>query len=424
MAASQALNTGVLYTDRREFYLNGGKIHDLWGGLTPFNTMIEKLKIETSPDPDFRLFEYSGNEHNPTFTCAAGFTMTDAGTETASAFTVAGVGTSGMVGLLVDVYTSTGTYVGQGRVTTAASTTSIKITPTKTETAFAGGSAATGTNTVLEVIGFAAEEGAEAPEAWAQELVVAYNSTAIQRVAVELTGTLLQMSLKGQNERQRLRFNKGKEFMQLRENTLIWSRRKSTTATSPSVYDAPSHNSGAAGRQVRTTAGFIPIMVDNAPGNIHALVKANASYTDLINIFKKVFKYSNAGGTKLMGCGDDLMAYFNQLANEPGNSSKIQLTNNIGMTKAMGFAVYTLQTTFGVLELYRLPTLSISQSGRYSGWGLIMDPESVSKVQFRPQKYFTNIKTDNNPDLVKDEYFVDEGLRMTNPLQNSIIKAV
>lgn len=424
MAATEALNTGVLYTDRRQFYLDGGKIHRLWGGITPFNTLIEKLSVTPTPDPDFRMFEYAGNQHNPVFTCAAGFTMTDAGTETASAFTVAGSGTSGVVGLIVNIWTSDGTYVGQGRISTAASSTSIKIKPTYTAPAFAGGLTATGTNTVLDVVGFADEEGAEAPEAWSQELVVVYNSTSPVRVSVELTEALQQMTLRGEQERQRLRFEKGKEFTQLRENKLIWSRRKSTSPTAPSMYDAPSHNLGAGGRQVRQGDGFIPLLENNAPGNIHTLVSANASYTDFINITKSIFKYTNSAGTKMMGCGDSCLAYFNQLANEPGNSSKMQLTNNIGMSKSLGFAVYTLQTTFGTIEMFRVPTLTISANGRYSGWGLLIDPEEAGKAQFMPQMYYTNIKTDNRPTLIKDEYFVDEGLKLTNILKHSAIKVV
>lgn len=422
MAATAALNTGVLYTDRRVFYPEPQKIHRLWGGLNPFNTIIEKLKVYDVPDPDFRTFEYKGSQHNPSFACAAGVTMPASvdGSTAISSITIVATGAYPTLGMLVDIYGSTGTYYGQALVTTVTSATSIAVLPLYMPSGAAG--AATGTSTTLEVVGFASEEGVTAPIAWSQETTMAYNSCAILRTPVELTGTLLEMNLRGEQERQRLRFEKGLEHQQLRENAFLFSRRKSAS----SVYtEGPSHLTGAGGKLVRTTHGFIPTIVDNASStNVHTLVTANASWSDWVTIQKKVWKYSNAGMTKMMGCGDTLWAYLHQLADNPGSSSKMQITLNTQLTGKMGFPVMSCVSGFGLLELFRVPSLTITGNGRYAGYGLIFDPEEIGKAQYRKSQYKTNIKTDDGYDGVKDEYFSDEGLFINLPERHHIIKAV
>lgn len=416
MPVTAAMNSGVLYTDRRVFYPEPQKIHRLWGGLNPFNTIIEKLKTYPVPDPDFRTFEYKGSQHNPSFACAAGFTFPTLGGSVGS-ITVVASGVYATLGLLVDVYGSTGTYYGQGVITSVASATEFTIT-----SLYTASNAATGTSTTLEVVGFASEEGVTAPIAWSQETTMAYNSCAILRTPVELTGTLLEMNLRGEQERQRLRFEKGLEHQQMRENAFLFSRRKSAT----SVYtEGPTHATGANSRQIRTTHGFIPTIVDNAAStNVHTLVTANASWSDWVTIQKKVWKYSNAGMTKMMGCGDTLWAYLHQLADNPGTSSKMQITLNTQLTGKMGFPVMSCITGFGLLELFRVPSLTITGNGRYAGYGLIFDPEEIGKAQYRKSQYKTNIKTDDGYDGVKDEYFSDEGLFINLPERHHIIKAV
>lgn len=415
MPATETLNSGVLYTDRRTFYPEPNRVHRLWGGLNPFNTIIEKLNTFQVPDVDFRTFEYKGNQHNPVFTSAAGFTMTAAGTESA-AITVTSSGTSPALGLIVDVYKSDGTYMGQGVITTRTSTTVFEITPTYTASA-----AATGTSTTLEVVGHAAEEGSESPEAWSQELTMAYNSCATLRTPLELTGTLMEATLRGQSERERLRFEKGREHQQLRENAFLFSRRKSDN----NVYtEDANHITGAGSKQIRTTHGFIPMVSDNAPDNIHTIVKANHQWKDWVALQKLIWKYSNAGMTKMAGCGDDFLAWLHQFAAEPGSDTKIQLQLDVQTSQSMGFKVWSVMTGFGDLSVFRVPTLTNASGGRYSGYALIFDPEEIGKAQYRPSRYFTNIKTDNNYDGIKDEYFSDEGLYMNLPERHHILKAV
>lgn len=420
MAAAEALNSGVLYTERRDFYPEPQKVHRLWGGLNPFNTIIEKLKVYSVPDPDFRTFEYKGSQHNPSMAVAAGVSMPATVGTAIDSITVAVTGAYPTLGQLVDIYGSTGTYYGQAIVTTVGSSTSISVKPIYMPSGAA--SAATGTNTTFEVVGFASEEGMTAPIAWSQELTMAYNSCAILRTPVELTGTLLEMGLRGERERTRLRYEKGLEHQQLRENALLFSRRKSAA----SVYtEGPSHLAGGGGKQIRTTHGFIPTIVDNASStNIHTLVTANASWADWVTIQKKVWKYSNAGMTKMMGCGDTLWAYLHQLADNPGSSSKMQITQNTQLSGKMGFPVFSCISGFGLLELFRVPSLTITGNGRYAGYGLIFDPEEIGKAQYRTPSYRTAIKTDDGYDGVKDEYFADEGLFINLPERHHIIKAV
>ena len=53
----QGGQTGILYTDRRNFYLDPMEVSSLFPSVAPFVTFTGAMGVETLPDPDFKLFE-------------------------------------------------------------------------------------------------------------------------------------------------------------------------------------------------------------------------------------------------------------------------------------------------------------------------------------------------------------------------------
>ena len=55
-----AFNTGLLYTDQRQFYVNPFSYSELFPAATPFlSNIIARAKVITNlPDPVFKLFQH------------------------------------------------------------------------------------------------------------------------------------------------------------------------------------------------------------------------------------------------------------------------------------------------------------------------------------------------------------------------------
>ena len=60
MAATEKLlkASGVLYTDRRNFYVDPQVTKELWTDVAPFTTMISNQEQRDVPDPVFKMFEH------------------------------------------------------------------------------------------------------------------------------------------------------------------------------------------------------------------------------------------------------------------------------------------------------------------------------------------------------------------------------
>jgi len=53
---SQSL--GVLFSDRRDFYLPDSMTQELWTDVAPFTTFASKMGYDSHSDPDFKMFEH------------------------------------------------------------------------------------------------------------------------------------------------------------------------------------------------------------------------------------------------------------------------------------------------------------------------------------------------------------------------------
>ena len=51
-------SAGVLYTDRRDFYVSPQVVKELWTDVSPFTTVISNREQRKVPDPIFKMFEH------------------------------------------------------------------------------------------------------------------------------------------------------------------------------------------------------------------------------------------------------------------------------------------------------------------------------------------------------------------------------
>ena len=62
MATSKNLSaggaSGVLYTDRRDFYIDPQVTKELWTDVSPFTTVISNKETRQTNDPVFKMFEH------------------------------------------------------------------------------------------------------------------------------------------------------------------------------------------------------------------------------------------------------------------------------------------------------------------------------------------------------------------------------
>ena len=409
--AKSALNSGVLYEDRRNLYLNPHITKELYPSVTPFTTLIQNMSMVKTPDPDYKMFEHEASWVDMRF-LQAGSGNTDAlavSTESAD-ITIDGVVGQPYLGLKVDIYAdsagSPGTYKGQAVITTMTSSSVVQVTPIYklADPSFAD-------NDIFVAVGHAAGEGTGAPEATSDELTIAWNSAEIMKTPVEITGTLHEMALRGySSELARLRDDKEKQHKILKEKSFLLGRRLGADYTASTA-----HINGADGKKIRTTHGVVPFIYDESPSaNKIAVTMSTYTYDSFIDDMQIQFLYSNDNAIKYAVTGDTALGYWSKIESS-GFLGNAGVTINISPEEErFGFNVRNLRTPSGLLRLTRSPLMSQGMQGVYSGYMVIVDPENVQHVTYRASRYETNIQA-NDLDGQKDQYFSDEGLGITLP---------
>ena len=210
MAAKDLTGSGVLFTDRRNFYIDPQIVKELWTDVTPFTTVIANRETRTVPDPVFKMFEHRQPWIKQSFFAASNPAAPGANTESADfdIDNIVGLPTpdASWLGLQVECWDTTETTNrGVAIVTTVTDSNTIPVTPLNADMDIAD-------DDVFYVVGNAHGEGGYSPEAWADELKVVYNACQIFKNPLEITGTLLQASLRGESsELARLRMQKSQE---------------------------------------------------------------------------------------------------------------------------------------------------------------------------------------------------------------------
>jgi len=459
MAAKDLHNggaSGVLFTDRRNFYIDPQVVQELWTDVTPFTTVIANKETRTVPDPIFKMFEHRQPWVEQSFKAAANPDNAAAGAECSGAFavdTVKGLPATpdaSWLGLECEVWSEanylakTGTPRGVVLVSVAATTIKYKnignatIDPADDD--------------VFVVVGNAHGEGGYSPEAWADELKVVYNSCQIFKNPLEITGTLLEASLRGESsELARLRMQKSQEHKIQKERAFLFGVRNGGTGLGDGLYDEGLLGSGSdpnegvladegvagaalgtlaaplgsgAGK-VRTTYGIIPAIIaygaaDGDHQNYFTASEASYSYGQFVDDMEKVFQYVPTSGVKKAFCGAGALGYWSKMAGNSGFAGNNGWSVNLGDMKrdSLGFNYRTLETPHGMLQLIPTPALR----GPWNKSMLVVDDDNLFHSQYRAPMYQTNIKTDNAYDGVKDQYMSDEGIGITNIISHSLIK--
>lgn len=415
-------STGILFTDRRNLYLDPNVTHELYPSVTPFLTFISRVqKRKKTKDPDFKMFEHRSKFYDM-YCRNNGNTQTlTTKTEVTSAIAIDGMVGGIQVGSVIDIWDSTKTtYKAQAVVTTYTSQSSIKITPTYV---VSSGVTALADDDYFFIITDAQAEGSGAPEAFADELEIAWNSTGIMKTPVQITGTLYEMSLKGYSkELARLRMEKEKEHKMKKEKAFLFSRRIGGLSQAPSSTYA--HIVNSAGDPIRTTHGIIPSIEDyNDGSNVITRQMATFKYDDFIDDMVTMFEDVNERGVKYGFVGSGYLAYLNKVA-QGGflRNTNIYLHPDSKMSK-YGFNIRELETPNGILKLVPTRELTKTHGGIYTNTCIIIDPENVFHVTYRASKYQTSIQ-DNDIDGIKDQYFSDEGCGVVLPETHFIHKLV
>ena len=413
--------SGVLYTDRRDFYIKPNVVKELWTDVTPFTTVIANQNTITGmSDPTFKMFEHRNPWVNQTITCGTAEANVAVSAESgflaySASSNVGGEGAH-WEGLEVDIATS-GAVLGQGVISVwtadanddgTANDARIKI---KVLNSYDAGGIDFAVGSVLTVIGNAHGEGTGAPEAWSDDLSVVYNSTQIFKTPLEITGTLLEASLRGESkELARLRTMKSQEHKIQKERAFLFGANPKGISDGFSDIEALSDKNGKA---LRSTMGIVSALkkygtsTDVDAQNVFASTEID-TYGEFVDAMEKIFQYVPTAGVKKAFVGPGALGYFSKQGGNAGSfAGDSGWTVNLGDMKrdSLGFNYRMLETPHGMLQLIPTPALRYN----YNKHMLIVDEENLFHAQYRAPKFEASIQA-NDYDGVKDQYMSDEGI--------------
>lgn len=439
MAVKTLSGAGVLYTDRRVFYLRPNVVQELWSDVTPFTTLVSNRNIVSGlADPLYKLFEHRDPWVKQEFTIASPSSATIASNDTGITLTASGTPTGlpaitdpAYINLTGQIWDTTKTtrrgvvYVSAN----SAGTLTVKNLDTSSITGVVAGD-------IFVVIGNAQGEGSLAPKAWADELKVVYGSTQIFETPLEITGILYQASLRGYNkELERLRMQKNKEHKMQKERTFLFGMSTLGTGladsrdgtSTESFADSP--RTDANGNSVRTTMGLVTALEKygiststNDDQNIFNITEASYKYANFVDDMEKVFHYYPDGGVKYAFCGPGAMSYWSKLDGAAFMVGKSGWQVKIGDVQRsdLGFNIRMLETPHGMLALVLTPALR----GPYNKYMVVPKDGNLSLCQFETPQFKVNVKVDDGYKGEKDVYFSDEGIGMTLIESHKLFKIV
>ena len=424
--------TGVLYTDRRNFHLKPSQFAELFKNVAPFLTYTMRANFRTGlQDPVFKLFEHKApwerqvmSNNGSSVTIAAAATGAAAQSDAVTFDGITGLNSSideSYLGLLFEVWDSTGTTKrGVVICDNDTSTTTAKFQNLGTT------AIATVDNDLFVCIGNAREEGVVSPEAWADELKVVWNQCQIFRTPIEITGTLAQASLKGANkELARLRADKMAEQKIQMEKAFLYG--ESPLGTNLSEGDTFTNLdklvSTDNSKVIRTTVGLVRALelygaTTGQYKSVFSIASAAASFDDLVDILEIVFQYVPISGMKDSFLGSGALGFWSKRAMEKNSGWVINV--NTENKNIAGQNVRTLVTPHGDINLI----LTHAMKYEHKNEMVMVDRNNLEYVQYRPSRFSANIKTDDGYDGIKDEYFADAGLGITNIKAHQLIKIV
>ena len=414
MSAKVLGKTGVLFTERRDFYMSPQVTKELWTAVTPFTTIVSNRSYETGlKDPEFKMFEHRSPFVKQQF-LQADSTASLLTTATEIAIdNITGLNSTvddSYIGLEVKVWNPADTSAPVGTALVTAQDTAGKVSMKS----LTGSAFTVANNYIYEVVGNAYGEGTEAGDAWADELSIVWNTTQIFKTPIEITGTLYEAALRGySNELARLRMEKNKEHKIQKEKAFLYGASPVGTNMDGAGTFSTAWQTDANSKQVRTTTGLITAIeaYGDSSGEDQSIFDINTatySYSDFVDDMEKVFQYVPENGVKTALVGGTALSYWSKIDGGSGLVGQSNWTVNMSDVKkdSLGFNYRLLDTPHGTLKLVWAPVLR----GYRAGNMVVISDENLSLKQYRPSKFQANIKTDNAYDGVKDQYFSDEGV--------------
>jgi hypothetical protein len=431
MAATEKLlkASGVLYTDRRNFYVDPQVTKELWTDVAPFTTLISNQEMRKVPDPVFKMFEHRNpwvkqlwlNNGDTDDLNPDGSTITTITVDGASNISI----DDSLKGIIAEVWTAGyGSKKGVVRVQSVTSSTVIVVTTMWTSS---GSTIALVDDDIFLVIGNAQGEGSSSPEAWSDELQVVYNSTQIFKTPLQVTGTLEAAVLRGESsELARLRRMKAQEHKMQKEKAFLFGKRFGGTGLQEASYGAGNNDTNndetfadggsvdSDGNLVRTTYGIVSALETYGEStsthdaqNVFT-IDSSYGYSNFVDDMEKVFQYVPETGMKRAFCGAGALGYWSKMAGASGMAGNSGWSVNVGDMKrdSLGFNYRVLETPHGMLQLIPTPALR----GPYNKYMAVVSDENLFHAMYRDSVYQTNIKQDNAFDGVKDQYMSDEGV--------------
>jgi hypothetical protein len=422
---------GTLWKEQRQFYINPFQYSELWQAATPFiSAMVDKARVITGlADPRFKMFQHEEpwvKQEAVVAGCTATVPNDDTGIADLTLTSVTGLASitsDSLKNMTFEVWDATKTTLrGQILITVNSSGTyTCKSLKASTIT----GMIATD---ILVANGTGYGEGAEAGDAWADELKLVYGSTGIHRTPVEVTGTLYQASLRGANkELARLRMQKLQNHKILENKRLL----RSVNMTGTNHDEAATWNdagrtgatngSAAAGGKVRTPYGILSAILDYGTStetsdsqNIFNRA-GGVKWNQFVDDMEKCSQYVNYDGTRDWFCGPRAFSFWSKTdSNDQGDARNrlgLRVSGIQNSNGGYGYNFKWLETPFGLQRLILDP----SQRFEYSNYMWSPSWNNVYYAIYRPFVWDTAIKDKkfNGYDGIKDEYFNDTGVGTT-----------
>lgn len=420
---------GILYQDRRKFYLPDNVTQELWTESTPFTTILSNKGFEKNlADPDYKMFEHRSSWFRQTFKSdgAPGAWATNGSPNELNAdeFTIKekrglgdGPADESLIGLVFEVYSAAGDYKGVVTVHDIG-VSGIKVRAIGNPRVANNRVAALAANDLFVVAGSAIGEGEVSPEAFADDLGTVWNSCQIFRTPLEITGTLHQASLRGYSkELARIRTEKSHEHKIQKERAfLVGTRSPGMDAPGGDGVSTGTHTANKKGKIVRTTMGIVSAMYKYGSASeasedqvIFNRAMASYTYSKFVEDSEKWFWYLPAAGYKTAIVGPGVMSFFSMLGDVGFHKGRQKVTVSDLQRDKLKFHFKWLETPHGIVKLVMSPGLRYE----YRNHMCIINEDNLDLTQYRPMYYATNIKTENNYDGIKDEYFSDEGMKIT-----------
>jgi len=442
MATERLGYSGVLYEDRRQFYPSEQMVAQLYAPVTPFlSTVMAREAMGSGPaaaneDKSYKMFEHRQHWRyqeaqidgapNSTFSSsgAPGDTA-KVDLKNVEGFKV----DASLENVTFDVWDSTET-TNKGRlfvqnVDSGTGEVTVKALGNPADANEQVDSLAG--DDVLYMISSAHGEGDTAPEAYGDELDVVWNSVQRERTAIEVTEDLRRAALRGESsELARLRNEKQNEHKIKNSRNFLYgyrvggiggtAHRAGGTSDEDFLKDNSNnvlHIQDKDGNRVTTTMGWISAMQRYGQDDDDA-VKQNwfdrdVSSYDFYSFVEDTEKLAQYADRDMMTayCGAAVMSFWSTKA--LSNTSDWQVEISDRQTSELGFDYRILETPHIAIRLVKEPTLRATP---YEGLMMMPDLDYVGTAQYAPDTYESNIKTDDAPDIQKDEIRSWKGLTL------------